>query len=227
MHHSDDLSEDDGSLQDEKPDGEDGLEEDRGSNVSRAQSEVESLIGKQETVVVTRLRLVLLCSLAISAVGVAIAVYTYLERNEEAAFRAQYRVDSNKILSTAGNTLASMIGAFDSVALMLISHARATNQTWPFVTVPNFALRMGKIVPLCRTINMNVLPLVTPAKRKEWETYALHNDYWVNETVDVQRDFKNYYGPDEYDTMPHNILHGDFDDIPYDDTYVHMPWWMI
>jgi hypothetical protein len=184
-------------------------------------------IAQEETVVVFRLKMVVLLVLVISAVGVAFTVHFYLRRSELAAFHAQYKVDSKKILQTAGSTIESVFGAFDTVAVSLVSHARATNQTWPFVTLPDFAVRMSKTVHLSRTINMNFLPLVTPTQRKDWETYAIHNDDWVNETVDVQRGFKNYYGPDEYDTMPHNILHGDFDDIPYNETYVNIPCSMI
>jgi hypothetical protein len=133
----------------------------------------------------------------------------------------------SKILQTAGNTIDSVLGEFDSVAVSLVSHARASNQTWPFVTLPDFAVRMSKIVPLARTLNIYVLPMVTPKERREWETYAKRNDDWVNETVDVQRDFKNYYGPNEYDIMPHNIIHSDAGNIPYNETYVHLPCFMI
>jgi hypothetical protein len=64
-------------------------EEDKVSDESRAPSEENALIGKQETLAVTRLRLVLLFVLAGSAVGVAIVVYAYLKGSEEAAFHAQ------------------------------------------------------------------------------------------------------------------------------------------
>jgi hypothetical protein len=188
---------------------------------------IADTIAQEETVVVFRLKMVVLLVLIVSAVGVAFTVHFYLRRSELAAFHEQYKVDSKKILQTAGSTIESVFGAFDTVAVSLVSHARASNQTWPFVTLPDFAVRMSKTVHLSRTINMNFLPLVTPDQRKDWEAYAIRNDDWVNETVDVQRGFKNYYGPDEYDTMPHNVLHGDFDSIPYNETYVHLSCRMI
>jgi hypothetical protein len=194
--------------------------EDKGSSSheSRTPSEEEALIGKQETAVVTRLRLVLLCVLAGSAVGVASIVYTYLKQSEVSAFHAQFKDDSEKILQTAGNAIDSVLGAFDSAAVTWVSYARATNQTWPFVTLPDFAVRMSKIVPLSRTIIMNVVPIVTAAQRREWEAYVTRNDGWVNETIDVQRDYKNYNGPDDYHTTSYPILHDDFNDIPYNVT---------
>jgi hypothetical protein len=199
--------------------------EDPGGDESRAPSEEDDLIGKQETAVVTRLRLVLLFVLAVSAVGVASTVYAYLKSIEESAFHTQFDDDSAKILQTAANTIDSILGASDNLAVLSVSFARATNQTWPFVTLPDFPVRMAKIMPSTRTFNLNILPLVTPARRKEWEAYVLQHDDRVNETADVQRDFKNFNGVHEYDTMPHNIIHGDFDDIPYNETYVCIPCW--
>jgi hypothetical protein len=221
MNQSDSLTnDDDSSMSTEDPE----VEEDRGSDESRAPSEKDDLIGKQETAIVTRLRLVLLFVLAVSAVGVASTVYVYLKSIEESAFHTQFKHDSVKILQTTANTIDSILGASDNLAVLSVSFARATNQTWPFVTLPDFPVRMAKIMPSTRTFNMNILPLVKPARRKEWEAYVLQHDDWVNETADVQRDFKNFNGVYEYDTMPHNIIHGDFDDIPYNETYVYIPY---
>jgi hypothetical protein len=213
MNQSDEVSIDERSL----------CTEDQGGNESRALSEEENLIGKRETAVVTRLRLVLFFVLAVSAVGVASTVYVYLKTIEESAFQTQFDDDAIKILQTVANTIESILSASDNLAVLSVSFARATNQTWPFVTLPDFPVRIAKIMPSTRTFNMNILPLVTPARRIEWEAYVLQHDDWVNETADVQRDFKNFNGVHEYDTMPHNIIHGDFDNIPYNETYVFIP----
>jgi hypothetical protein len=113
-------------------------------------------------------------------------------------------------------------GSFDSLAVSTISLARATNQTWPFVTLPDFAVRMAKILPLSRTFVMYMLPLVTPSQRDEWEAYTVQNDYWVNESIKIQKEFQNYYGPTEYDTESYGTIHGDFADIPANERYL---WW--
>jgi hypothetical protein len=181
---------------------------------------VADAIAQEETAVVFRLKMVVLLVLIVSAVGVAFTVYFYLHKSEEAAFRTEFEDHADKVVQGVGHTIDNLLGSFDSLAVLWVSYARATNQSWPFVTLPDFAVRMSKIVPLSHTLNMNIVPIVTPAQRKKWEAYVLQNDDWVNETITVQRGFKNYFGPDDYDTAPHHIVHGDYSDIPYNVTYV-------
>jgi hypothetical protein len=181
---------------------------------------IADTIAQEETQVVFRLKMVVLLVLIISAVGVAFTVYFYLDKNEEESFRTEFADHAEKVIQGVGHTIDNLLGSFDSLAVLWVSYARATNQTWPFVTLPDFAVRMSKIVPLSHTLNMNIVPIVTPAQRKKWEAYVVQNDDWVNETIEVQRGFKNYFGPDDYDTAPHHIIHGDYSDILYNVTYV-------
>jgi hypothetical protein len=187
---------------------------DESASLAVSASSEQVTIAKQETKDVVRLKLLVLLVLIISAGAVASFIYLYLKWVEEKAFCDEFHDHADKILQSVGSTVDNILGSFDSLAVSTISLARATNQTWPFVTLPDFAVRMSKVLPLSRTFVMQMLPLVTPSQRDEWEAYTVQNDYWVNESIEVQREFQNYYGPTDYDTESYGTIHGDFEDIP-------------
>jgi hypothetical protein len=112
------------------------------------------------------------------------------------------------------------MGAFDVLAVTLVSSAQTLNQTWPFVTLPNFGVHVAKVLPLSKAIYMQLLPLIMPENRIEWESYSLQNKGWVDDVIRVQEKWKNYYGPDIDHWNAHGIIYGDFDDMPYNLTYV-------
>jgi hypothetical protein len=193
---------------------------DESASLAVSASSEQMTIARQETKDVMRLRLLVLLVLIISAGAVASFIYLYLKWMEEKAFRDEFHGHADKILQSVGSTVDNILGSFDSLAVSTISLARATNQTWPFVTLPDFAVRMAKILPLSRTFVMYMLPLVTPSQRDELEAYTVQNDYWVNESIEVQKEFQNYYGPTEYDTESYGTIRGDFADIPANERYV-------
>jgi hypothetical protein len=107
------------------------------------------------------------------------------------------------------------LGLLDGLAVTLVSYARNTNQTWPCVSLPNFAVRMSKVVPLTDAVNINVLPIVTDETRLKWEDYARQNNQWVEEAVTVQDSWDGYFGPIVYNGVHNDVVHGDFEDIAY------------
>jgi hypothetical protein len=184
----------------------------------REKSEKEEVIAKNETKTVLRLKLVVLLVLVFSAVAVGTAVYIYTSGSEKSQFEQQFNDDSNKVLEAISSTIDKTLDSYDSLSVTLVSYARATNQTWPFVTLPDFAVRMSKLLPLSDAVAISVAPIVTPDKRLEWEAYALEHDSWVNESMAIQETWKNYYGPVIYDWEPTRVIHGDLGAVPYNET---------
>jgi hypothetical protein len=80
--------------------------------------------------------------------------------------------------------------------------------------MPDFALRMSKILPLSEAISINVLPLVKSEQRDAWENYTLYKDYWVNEGVGVQVEWEGYRGPTIDNGTKNGVVHGYFGDVP-------------
>jgi hypothetical protein len=178
-------------------------------------------IAGKESRTVWRRKLLVLVVLIGSAVAVAWTTHHYISKSEIEQFRNQFEDDANKIFGAIGTSLDKTLGAYDQIAVAFVSHARFANQTWPFVTLPNFALRMAKVLPPSAAITINLIPIVTPEDRLEWEAYTKANDYWVNEGMAVQETWERYYGPVAYNGTHSSVVHGDFDYIPYNTTYVH------
>jgi hypothetical protein len=68
----------------------------------------------------------------------------------------------------------------------LVSSARASNQTWPFVATPDFAVLASKARLQSDAIILSVTPVVTKENRRKWEAFSMENQGWVNESMRVQ-----------------------------------------
>lgn len=72
------------------------------------------------------------------------AVYFYTSNSEQEHFESAFQESTQKVLDSIGKAIERTLGAVDSYATTLVSHARATNQSWPFVTFPDFAVLTEK-----------------------------------------------------------------------------------
>jgi hypothetical protein len=184
-----------------------------------SQSDQSESIAKAETKDLFRLKFIVVTVLVCSAVGVALWAYLYVTWNEQALFEKQFDGDTDKILQALGTAWDKTLGLMDGLAITFVSSARDKNQTWPCVTLPDFAVRMSKVVPLTDAVNINVLPIVTRETRSKWEAYTRENDGWVNEAVALQDTWDGYFGPIVYNGTHNHVIHGDFHDIPRNTRY--------
>lgn len=180
----------------------------------------ETLIAKQESKDVFRVKLVVLFVLVASAIAVAASVYLFLTYSKHKQFRQQFKDDVNKVLDAIGNNMDRTLAAYDSFAVMLVATAQMTNQTWPFVTINKFAVRASKVLPLSNSLFIGTYNWVTPEQRDEWEAYTTANDAWVNETLAVQEKWGGYHGPIVYNDVQNPVIHGNFEDVPRHERYV-------
>ena len=59
------------------------------------------------------------------------------------------------------------------------SYGVETNNTWPYVTVPNFAERGNQLVALTGIQYSGFAPLVTEEQRATWEAWSVENQDWI------------------------------------------------
>jgi hypothetical protein len=93
-------------------------------------------IAKRETAVVNWFRLALLVVLAASIAGVGYGVFTYINTSEHQEFEDQFDADAFKVFESIGKSLDVTIGAVDALVVSMVSFARYSNSSWPFVTLP-------------------------------------------------------------------------------------------
>jgi hypothetical protein len=113
-------------------------------------------------------------------------------------FAKQFHSYAAKVLDAVDNSIDRTLIPMDSLAVDLVSYAHATNSLWPFVTLPDFPLRLAKALPLTDALLLTFIPIVQPHRRKEWELYASQNDGWVNQTQQLQETWDDYYGSVTY-----------------------------
>jgi hypothetical protein len=154
----------------------------------------EVVIAQMEDNAVSRLRAAVIFVLLVATIGVSILVYFYVSNDEKQAFEEQFHDDSLKTLDSIGTTLDQTLGAIDAFAVNLVSYARAKNQTWPFVTIPDYAVRVAKLRSLSKAVYAGQYQVVQPEQRAEWEAYSVENDYWVNEGIETQANDETYEG---------------------------------
>ena len=193
------------------------------SNNKKNRSVEQEIIGREEDKAVFRLKLLVLAVLIASTVGIAMVVYFYTSDAEEDDFEEQFIGDSSKIFESIGSTLELTLGAVDSFLVGLVSFARFTNATWPQVTLPDYAVRVAKIRSLSKAVLVTQYHVVTDEQRSKWEKYSVANDYWVDESIEVQKNDETYEGKivTGYWTRPD--IHIDAD--PYTRPGPYLPKW--
>jgi hypothetical protein len=157
---------------------------------------------------VIRLRMLLILSLATSAIVMSCFVHKYIATHEKNKFHNVFYNDANKVMEAVGSSLERSLTTLNAFALAYVSHAATVadyngnrndaNITWPFVTLPNFALLASKLLPLTDGVFVSMQPIVCPSHKAHWEEYSLQNDYWVNETLNLQEVWDGYYGEINY-----------------------------
>ena len=132
------------------------------------------------------------------------------------------------------NSIERRFGAFASLAATVLTVTEASNQTFPFIRIPHYAAHAAKMLQLTNAVGTYMTLLVPSHLRQDWESYASsnHTTIWknINETLDYQKNFQNYYGPmpNEYNWSFRDTIYTDFGDIPENSTQpFFLPEWHI
>jgi hypothetical protein len=164
---------------------------------ARATKEEVIAIASTESNAVRWIRLVAVAVIVLSTILVALAVYYYMTSVERKAFKYRFASDSYKILESIGATFARSLGSVDAFAVSTVSAAKQSNQVWPYVTIPDFAVQSSKILTLSKGVWFNTYRYVSREQRPLWNNFTVRNDGWVNESLNVQEKAlnKTYFGP--------------------------------
>ena len=152
-------------------------------------------ISHEETVDVHRFKFIVLLVLLWVVLIASPWVFAFTTKTEQSQFEQKFQSDASKILEAVRMSIDNTLMPMDSLALALVSHAKAQNDTWPFVTIPDYGARVAKMLPMADSIWISVLPVVAPADRLQWEDYARGHDSWVEESFSIQNKWPRYHGP--------------------------------
>jgi hypothetical protein len=158
----------------------------------RLEQEKERLYAGKETKAVRRLKWIVFLLLFASMMAVALSAYFFSAQEEYNTFQDQYYEEAQKVLSTMGSNLERTLQASDAFVVSIASEAHDSNQQWPFVVVPNFAVKAEKIRSLSHAIYVSTYHLVQQQDRKAWEEFtAKTGNTWINESLTVMEAFED------------------------------------
>jgi hypothetical protein len=151
-------------------------------------------LASQETRAVRKLKILVMATLTFSLIVVAYAAYHKTYTLEKDQFVDRYNRDANKVAEALGQNLHRTLLAADVFAASIVSVTNRTNQTWPFILVPDFAVQAEKIRSLSQAVLVNLYQVVDIDQRTEWENFtAMTGKGWVDESIAV---IENYDGMD-------------------------------
>ena len=90
---------------------------------------------------VAGVRRIIYVAILLLGLGVAFLVYFEIDSQERDAFESHFQEDAAQVLQSFTLTIDLAFGALNTFALSMASFARATNQTWPKVMIPDFGAR--------------------------------------------------------------------------------------
>ncbi|CAB9527934.1 Receptor-type guanylate cyclase gcy [Seminavis robusta] len=156
-------------------------------------------IAKQEDRFVFVFRVLVMAVLVLSAIAVSVGVYFYVTNQEKAAFETKFDSDASKILESIGTTFEQTLGSTDAFITQLIAYAHYSDSTWPFITMPAFAIHATKLLKLSKAFYFSVYPFVEPSQHDEWIDYTNATNGWIHESLDIQANDEDWWGPKEQD----------------------------
>lgn len=207
----------------------DSIEEDSDLSDRQLPNEPEETsveIAHNETRRLCWIRMLVACVLMASTIGMASAVHRFTSGIEQREFKTALRENAAKILGDVRGALKFTLGAVDTFSMSLLSYARTSNSTWPFVTNPDFVLQASKLRRQAKAFVVTSHVLVSTEQREAWQSYSVANDAWVNQSVALLAQDKSFHGIIMKDWTVNSIISG-LDGGPIATPGPYLPLWQV
>jgi len=138
----------------------------------------------EETQAVRRLRVAVLSVLVLSGIVMSAGVFLYSHNQELENFTTAYEDSAQQVIDAFHDTVERNLNAMATLSTDITSYALSQNQSFPFVTLPNFALKGSNIRSLSGSHMLHYIPIVKEQDRAEWEEYAYENRFHIDEAYE-------------------------------------------
>ena len=138
-------------------------------------------LARHETKAVQWLRVAVILVLIGTAFAVCAATFLFTRLSEAEDFKAAFHDEAARVVEAFRINADTRVGAIEVFAMTITSHAQFANQTWPFVTLPDFERRGMATSALAQVMSIIMVPLVTDETREAWEEYSVANQGWLAE----------------------------------------------
>ncbi|CAB9526948.1 natriuretic peptide receptor 2 [Seminavis robusta] len=187
-------------------------------------------IAKKEGRIVFYLRVLVILVLAVAAICVCMGVHKYVTDQQQDAFETKFNNDASKVLEVVGATFQDTLGSTDAFITQLVAYARYSGSSWPYVTMPAFAIHATKLLKLSKAFYFSVYPFVEPWQHDEWLNYTNETNGWIHESLDIQAKDEDWWGPKEKEfSHRHEIFAtgGKARDEPFGHMNNFLPSWQV
>lgn len=72
----------------------------------------------------------------------------------------------------------------NSMTTTITTFAMFANETWPFVTIPNFEYLGKELLDLSGAAYVGIIPFVSSSNKLRWENYSVQNQGWIQQGDD-------------------------------------------
>jgi hypothetical protein len=91
------------------------------------------------------------------------------------------------------------LGALNTLSISITTFAEATNQTFPYVRMVNYAAQAAQTMQFTNGFVTTFAPVVKAEQRTQWENFASskNTNIWkvINETIDYMSTYDQFEGP--------------------------------
>lgn len=129
-----------------------------------------------------------------STITVSLVVFVYTSKEDENEYESEFRSDADKIFQSIGNAFDTTLAAADNFVATIVAHKDATNGTFPFVALTDFALQAAKVKTLSNAYVTRIHYLIEDENRAQWEKFAAENNQFVAEAWALQEQDKSFQG---------------------------------
>jgi len=164
------------------------------SHVHEEQAEAAALTAK-ETKGINILRIVTLIFVVTIAITASVVIFVYTKELEQEKFESVFTTNAKRIIDTFQENVERKLGAMNAMADAITSHALASGEQFPRVTLPHFEVHGSNVRVQSGAFVVQWSPLVKNETRDEWEEYALAKRFQLDEAYD--RDVQLRDGQDE------------------------------
>jgi uncharacterized membrane-anchored protein YhcB (DUF1043 family) len=161
----------------------------------------ELIIAKRENQAVMIWKMVFIAVLVLITVGISVAIFVYVDGQEQSDFEVYFEEDSYKIFSELGVSIYQRFAELDSMTVALASaYVNVTSSTsalLPSGPLKDFAVIAAKTRSLSQAVAYQHYHFVPNDEdiRASWEDYAReHGSDWILQSLQVLVDDESYQG---------------------------------
>jgi len=151
---------------------------DKSNAVERGETEI--------TKEINILRVLTLVLLVMLAGGASSGIYLYASHYETQSFHDSVATHSQLLIASVSHVMEQQLGGVSALADIITAHAvsSSNNKTFPFVTVPHYAVHASHARVSSGALAIHYMPLVTDDTLSAWEAYALEHRFHINEAFE-------------------------------------------